>query len=162
MASVVVVFGAAVRPDGSPSGTLTRRVRSAWLFGRARPDVQYLVTGGIGGSGYPEWQVMQRLLLEAGVPPQQIIAEREGTDTLGQIRKCVTILAKRDFADSIWIATSRYHQMRCWLLFRMMGIKARIAPALPDRHDLHLAKLLFFWAREILAVPYDVFLSFLP
>lgn len=155
MSSFIVVFGAAVRADGAPSGTLERRVRSAWLFGRRWNDVRYLVSGGIGATPYPEWQVMQRLLVEAGVPSERIIAEPNGVDTLSQVRNCVTILRELDAAGDVWIATSRYHQARCWLLFRLLGIKTSLVPALSDLPGVPLRKLLFFWVREILALPYD-------
>ena len=159
MASIVVVFGAAVRADGSPSGTLARRVGAAYLFGRQRTDVQYLVSGAIGASSYPEWQVMRHLLLEAGVPAERIMVERDGTDTLRQVRNCAAILRRLSVTDGVWISTSRYHQARCWLLFRLMGFKTGIVPALPDRPELPIGKLLYFWAREIAALPYDALLA---
>lgn len=107
---------------------------------------------------YPEWQVMQRLLVDAGEPLERIVAEPNGVDTLSQVRHCVTILRELDAAGDVWIATSRYHQARCWLLFRLLGIKTSIVPALSDLPGVPLGKLLFFWAREALALPYDALL----
>jgi uncharacterized SAM-binding protein YcdF (DUF218 family) len=158
MSAVIVIFGAAVRADGSPTGTLVRRVRSAWLFGRGREDVVYVVAGGSVAGRPPEWPAMRRLLLEAGVPDERIIAEPAGTDTLSEVRNCAAILRQRG-ASAVWIATSRYHQPRCRLLFRLMGLSPRIVPALPDRPELPLWQLLFFWAREIPALPFDAVLT---
>ncbi|MBI3275543.1 MAG: YdcF family protein, partial [Methylocystis sp.] len=93
--------------------------------------------------------------VEAGVPSERIIAEPNGVDTLSQVRNCVTILRELDAAGDVWIATSRYHQARCWLLFRLLGIKTSLVPALSDLPGVPLRKLLFFWVREILALPYD-------
>ena len=61
--------------------------------------------------------------------------------------------------DELWIATSRYHQARCWALFAAHGIQTHVVPSLPDRFDLPLRKLLWFWVREFFALPYDVFMT---
>ena len=162
MAPIIVVFGAAVRSDGSPSGTLARRVRSAWLFGRQFADARYLVTGGVGRNGYAEWQVMSDLLVGNGVSAEQILAEKEGLDTLEQVRKCAHLLRElRLSGEETWISTSTYHQARCWLLFLIFGERTHVVPALPDRFDLPVTKLLLFWARELAALPYDVLLALL-
>jgi uncharacterized SAM-binding protein YcdF (DUF218 family) len=159
----IVVFGAAVRADGTPSGTLVRRSRSAWLFGRQFPGSRYVVSGGTGASGHAEWQAMQDLLLQDGVSMECILPEKEGTDTLGQIRNCVRLLREHGLLDGqIWIATSTYHQARCWLLFRLLGINTRLVRALPDRFDLPLRKLVWFWMREIAALPCDAVLALFP
>jgi vancomycin permeability regulator SanA len=159
MPRVIVVFGTTVHSDGSPSGTLARRVRAAWLFGRGYADTRFLVSGGIGASGYPEWKVMRRLLVEACAAPENILAEPHGMDTLGQVRRCSAILRAHDLTDDVWIATSLYHQPRCWVLFRIFGIEARIVPAVPDRPALPVTKLIYFWAREVFALPIDIALA---
>jgi len=156
----IVIFGAAVRPDGSPSGTLARRVRAAWACGRSYADTRYLVSGGITADGFAEWQVMRRQLLQLGVPAKYIATETEGVDTLHQVRNCIRILAAHSVGeDELWIATSRYHQARCWALFAAHGIQTHVVPSLPDRFDLPLRKLLWFWVREFFALPYDVFMT---
>ena len=158
MTRVIVIFGAAVRADGSPTGTLVRRVRSAWLFGRDREDVLYIVAGGSVAGRPPEWPAMRRLLVESGVAEERIIAEPDGTDTLSEVWNCAAMLRQRGVRE-VWIATSRYHQPRCWLLFRLMGCAPHLVPALPDRPALPLWQLLYFWAREIPALPYDALLA---
>ena len=160
MPRLVVVFGAAVGGDGSPSGTLRRRIRSAWLCGQQSPKTKYLVTGGIGASGYPEWAAMRSELMTLGVLSEDIVAEQRGTYTRQQVRYCIPIVRQyvRD-GFSIWIATSSYHQARCWMLFAVNGIRTHLATPLPDRMDLPIRKLLWFWLRELLAVPYDLILE---
>jgi vancomycin permeability regulator SanA len=159
---IIVVFGAAVRPDRSPSGTLERRVRAAWLYGRSYANTMYLVSGGVGSSGHPEWQVMREMLLSFGVSPSCVVSETAGTDTLQQIRLCAKILnTEIPSAYEVWIATSRYHQARCRVLFAIYGIKCHVVRALPDRFDVPLLKLTRFWARELIALPYDVALAIL-
>ena len=154
-APAIVVFGAAVRPDGTPSGTLRRRVMGAARFGSGRAGSRYLVSGGQGAGPIPEWRAMRQLLESMGVPDGDIVAEREGMDTLGQIRLCIRILRDLGAEGDVWLSTSRYHQARCWLLMRLFGVRARVVPAVPDRPDLPWPMLIFFWCREAVAVPYD-------
>lgn len=156
----IVIFGAAVRPDGSPSGTLARRVKAAWDCGRSYADTRYLVSGGIRADGVAEWQVMRKQLLQLGVPAACIATETEGVDTLHQVRNCIRILSAHSVGeDELWIATSRYHKARCWALFAAHGIQTHVVPAPPDRYDVPLRKLLWFWFREFFALPYDVFMT---
>ena len=69
----IVIFGAAVRPDGSPSPTLRRRVEAAAAFGAGLPAPLYVPTGGKGRHGPAESAVMEALLREHGVPPERIL-----------------------------------------------------------------------------------------
>ena len=59
----ILVFGAAVRPDGTPSGAMRDRVGAAVSFGRRLlPRPIYVVTGAKGRYGPPEAEVMADLL----------------------------------------------------------------------------------------------------
>ena len=63
----IVIFGAAVRPGGRPSGALRRRVEAALAFGARHPDALYVPTGGLGDHPPAEAEVMAALLRAAGV-----------------------------------------------------------------------------------------------
>jgi len=160
MRTFVVILGAAVRSDGSPSGTLVRRIQSALRFGKSRGEICYLVSGA-GKGNKAEWLVMKQLLLDSGVAAESILSEREGTDTLRQIRNCVAILRAADATSTAWVSTSRYHQARSWLLFRTFGMAVRLVPPLADRPHVSMSKWLLFWIREIVALPYDGFVAML-
>lgn len=92
MSNYLVIFGAAVREDGSPSGTLRRRCKSAVRAGQAIDDTIYLPSGGVGRHGPVEALVMRELLMADGVPPQQIVVEVQATDTLQSVRLCSQLL----------------------------------------------------------------------
>jgi uncharacterized SAM-binding protein YcdF (DUF218 family) len=150
-----VIFGARVLADGSASGTLARRVAAAVAFGRERPGTFYVVSGGQGAGPLPEWQVMRRLLEQSGVSAEQIIADPDSTATRAQVIACTNIVVGRSLSGNVWIATSRYHQPRCWLLFALNGICAGLVPAPADRPHLSWLRLSRFWLREAAAIPYD-------
>ena len=67
-----MIFGAAIRPDGQPSGTLRRRVEGAYRIGSIFRDPIYLVTGGVGRYGPAEATVMRDQLLGYGVPARRM------------------------------------------------------------------------------------------
>ena len=91
-----VIFGAAVRPDGSPSGTLERRTLGALALGRSSTSPIYLATGGKGRHGPPEAEVMKTLLVRIGVPETRVLVEPCATNTLESILYSTRILAERD------------------------------------------------------------------
>jgi uncharacterized SAM-binding protein YcdF (DUF218 family) len=156
MADYIVIFGAAVRADGSPSGSLQRRCETALRHGGggAQGPV-YLPTGGVGRHGPAEALVMREWLLEHGVAESRIVLECEAHDTLESVRRCSRILRRRADADSVLVATSDYHGPRCALLFRIAGFDCRALPAAPDRPHLGSAKWLRYVLKELIATPWD-------
>ncbi len=79
--AVIVIFGAAVRPDGQPSATLRHRVDAAARFGRHFERPLFIPTGGQGRYGAPEAVVMAGLLREFGYPDRAVRRETTATDT---------------------------------------------------------------------------------
>jgi len=148
----IVIFGAAVRPDGGPSLTLRRRVMAAQAFGATLDDPLYLPTGAQGRHGPAEAAVMARLLQDLGVPAAAIRPETTGTDTLSSARACAALL--RDHRGPVYAASSGYHLPRCVMLLRLYGLPARAAPPPEAAHNWQDR---WWWrAREAAALPYDV------
>lgn len=151
----IVIFGAAVRPDGNASGTLRRRVQAAIAFSCGFSMPLFIATGGVGRHPPAEALVMQKLLIGHGVPAEQILTEETGTDTLSSARAVAHILKSRRHTGQVRVATSAYHMPRCLLLFRLLGIPARACP--PPRATSRKFLMRWYWRlREIPAVPYDV------
>lgn len=155
MAVYLVIFGAAVRADGSPSGSLRRRCESALRAGRGIDRPFYLATGGEGLQGPAEAHVMRQLLIEGGVPASQVLMEAEAGDTLESVRLCTRILRARGDADELRACTSSYHLRRCVWLFRIAGFRCTGEAAPSDRPHLGTPKWLRYVAKEIVATPWD-------
>ena len=149
----IVIFGAAVRPDGSPSPALRRRVEAAATFGAGLPSPLYVPTGAQGRFGPPECAVMASLLRERGVAPGRIAEEPTGTDTLSSVLACAALLRARGHAGPVFAATSGYHLPRCLLLLRLAGLPARPAP--PPEADPSWPRRWYWRLREAPALPYD-------
>ena len=147
----IIIFGAAVRPDGTPSGALRDRVDAAIRFGRTRPGVLYMPTGGQGRFGAPEADVMADLLRAQGI--DRIEPERTARNTIGSVRACVRLLRGRP--GPVFAATSGYHLPRCVLLLRLAGLDAHACPP-PPRHAATRWTRRWFWRlREVPALPLD-------
>ena len=154
---VVVVFGAAVRPDGSPSGALRRRIAAAADYARDRP-VLFLVTGGEGDYPPAEAAVMANLLRAGGVSDQRIIQEDQSKTTLESVVNCTKIIRHLTGITRVMACSDAYHLPRCRLLLRLCGIKAGGIAAADGRHANSWQKWLWFHLREIPAVPIDAIL----
>jgi uncharacterized SAM-binding protein YcdF (DUF218 family) len=154
----IVIFGAAVRPDGRPSETLRRRVAAAVELGEAIAPGEgaplFVPTGGQGRHGPPESTVMAKLLRDWGVPDEDILEEPTGTDTLSSARAVAALL--RGWRGAVHPVSSGYHLPRCALLLRLSGLRVgrgRAARPGPEFSDLR-------WRlREVPALPYDAMLA---
>jgi uncharacterized SAM-binding protein YcdF (DUF218 family) len=150
----IIIFGAAVRPDGSPSPALRRRVEAALRFGAGRPGALYLPTGAKGRFGGAECAVMAAQLRAAGVPAAAILEEPTGTDTFSSVLACRALLQGLGHAGPVFAATSRYHLPRCLLLLRLGGVPARPVP-IGASGNVGLARRWYWRLREVPAIPYD-------
>ena len=149
----IIIFGAAVRPDGSASPALLRRVEAAAAFGAGLPAPLYVPTGAQGKFGPPESAVMAALLRERGAPPGRILEEPTGTDTLSSVLACSALLRDRRRGGPVFAATSGYHLPRCLLLLRLAGLPARPVP--PPGADPSWPRRWYWRLREAPALPYD-------
>jgi uncharacterized SAM-binding protein YcdF (DUF218 family) len=153
--AVIVIFGAAVRPDGKPSQTLRHRVGAAVRFGKRFARPLFIPTGGQGRFGEAEATVMARLLADAGFSDASILREETGTDTLSSVRAVARIVRGR---SPVYACSSAYHLPRCLVLLRLAGIAARPCPP-PTVPAATGQWLRWYWRlRETPALPYDVLL----
>jgi uncharacterized SAM-binding protein YcdF (DUF218 family) len=153
----ILIFGAAVRPDGRPSEALRQRVEAAAAFGEtlAPPLPLYVPTGARGRHGPAESAVVAGILAARGVPPSRIAEEPTGTDTLSSVIACVRLLRARGHAGPVFAATSGYHLPRCVLLLRLAGLPGRPVPA-PRVPAARSWLWRWYWRlREVPAIPYD-------
>ena len=116
----LVVLGAAVWPGEQPSPVLRDRLaRAAVLYhdGIAR---KIIVSGGVGRYPPAEAEVSRRVLVQAGVAPDDIIMEATSTSTAEQAR-LIKGIADREGFHSIALVTSFYHERRAAHLFSQTG-----------------------------------------
>ncbi len=153
---VIVIYGAAVRPGGMPSGTMRRRVEAALRCGATLDAPLYVPTGGVGDYPPAEAEVMARLLRAAGVAPEQILVEPTGRNTLRSTLACARLLRQRGWGGAVvHAATSAYHLPRTVMLLRLAGLDARGCPQPPGPASARFLPRWRWRLRETAALPVD-------
>ena len=150
----VVVFGAAVRPDGSPSGAMRDRVGAAVRFGRRLlPSPIYIVSGGQGRYGRPEAEVMAELLMQRGIDADHIIPDATSRNTLRSALAAASLL--HGVRGPVYAATSGYHMPRCVLLLGLAGLDAHRSPPAIGPASSRVLRRWYWRLREVPAIPVD-------
>ena len=130
---VIIVLGAQVKADGTPSVALTRRLTAA--LESYREKRQILIVCGAQGGDEPraEGDVMRDWLLAQGVPETDVIAETSSFNTRENLRYARAIMEERGLSQAL-VVTSDYHVARALALCRQEGIPAtgKGSPSKPE------------------------------
>jgi uncharacterized SAM-binding protein YcdF (DUF218 family) len=156
--SVIVIFGAAVRPDGRASTALYRRVQAAYRLGRSLRAPLYLPTGGVGRFGPSEASVMAGMLRERGVPADRILLEETATSTMSSVLAVARLLSGRAPAVAVYAASNAYHLPRCLVLMLLAGLPAWACPPPPGPAARGWRRRWYWRLREAVALPVDALL----
>ncbi|MDB5476382.1 MAG: hypothetical protein JWP49_1893 [Phenylobacterium sp.] len=153
---LIVIFGAAVWPDGRASPTLARRIGYGLLAAQTWPQALVLCAGAAGGEGEPsEASVMAKALAARGVARARLLLDEASRDTFQSV--IVTArLARGRAIDSCIVCSDRYHIPRIRLLLAALGIASTGGPTAPGRAGTPLRYWLKMRLREAVAIPYDL------
>lgn len=116
----ILVLGAGVRPDGTPSHMLEDRLRGAVALYEAGVSDVLLLSGDNSGEDYDEVSAMVRYCLEHGVPESAIVRDDIGFSTSESVYNTVRTLGYRD----ILVVTQEYHLYRAMYMIKRMGADA--------------------------------------
>ena len=129
-ADAIVVLGCRLRPDGTPSRRLRRRVVRAVELYRAEAAPLMLFSGG--GGPVAEAEVMRGLALAAGVADAALVCELDSNNTVENA--CYTArLLRRRCLSRIVLVSDRTHLPRAALLFRLAGLEVVGRAGVPSR-----------------------------
>lgn len=123
-ADVMIVLGARVDGDGSPTPMLKRRLdRALGLYEEGYAPA--IITCGAQGRDepMPEADAMKQYLVAQGVPAGQIIAESRSYSTVESLANAKAIMEAEGF-DAAMIVSSDYHLWRALTMCRDMGLNA--------------------------------------
>ena len=116
---VAIVLGASVEGQ-EPSPILADRANAAIkLFDDGKVS-KILVTGDNASTNYNEVNPVQKYLLAAGIPPQDIFLDHAGFDTYSSMYRAKVIFQ----ATSATIVTQDFHLPRAVFIARHLGIDA--------------------------------------
>ena len=142
---VVVVFGAGLWRDGSPTPVLQDRVATAadlYFQGKAQ---KLLFSGDNRFLNYNEPEAMRQYALRLGVPDEVIVLDYAGRRTYDTCYRAQAIFG----VHQALLVTQRFHLSRAVYTCRALGMDALGVPA--DRRHYRTGPYLYWNLREILA-----------
>lgn len=139
----IIIPGASVNPNGVPSDILEDRLLTGVDLYEAGKAGAIIVSGDNGQNQYDEVNAMRLYLLEQGIPAEDIFLDHAGFDTYDTMYRAKAIFG----ADSVVVATQRYHLPRALYIGEARGIEVYGVSA--DRQEYRGMR--YFMAREMLA-----------
>ena len=136
-AQVAIVLGASV-VENEPSPILAARANAAIQLFQDGKVSKILVTGDNATTNYNEVNPVERYLLAAGIPAQDIFLDHAGFDTYSSMYRAKAVFQ----AQSAIIVTQDFHLPRAVFLARALGIQAY-------GYDAEGSGTFFDYAREI-------------
>ena len=155
-ADAILIFGAGVQADGSPSILLRSRTRHAFELWQAGFAPKIVCTGGVGTFSPAESVVQTRLLLGWGVPASAIVREEKSTSTRENALFAAPLLAPR---AQVIAVSDPFHLWRCRRDSERAGLRATTSPALSGWDTLSPYLRLFLSLREAALVARDTLLG---
>lgn len=124
-ADAIVVLGASVKPDGTPSGILQDRLDDgiALYFARAAPKI--IMSGDNGTESYNECWAMKQYAISQGVPSEDVFCDHAGFSTYETMYRARHVFG----ADRVVIATQTYHLYRAVYDAQGVGMEAIGVPS---------------------------------
>ena len=126
----LVVLGAGLTPDGTPSEALAYRLDAALDYLRENPGTTCVVSGGQGaGEVRPEADAVSNYLVEHGLDEGRIVREARSTTTAENIRNSAALLEP---GATVAIVTNDFHLYRALLIARQNGLAGAYGLAAPS------------------------------
>ncbi len=128
--TVIIVYGAGLREDGTPDRALQKRLDKALaLAGEKSP---YIIVSGARGYGEPctEAFAMKEYLVSKGYDGSKVITEERATDTKENVRYSFEIIKEMGLGDCTAVSVSnKFHIARIRLLCTLNGYETEVAAA---------------------------------
>lgn len=145
----VLVLGALVNENGTPSGILEDRLITGIAAYENGASNRLLMSGDHGSADYDEVDAMKDYAVESGVPSENVFMDHAGFSTYESLYRARDVFKVR----SVLIVTQQYHLYRALYIARALGLEAYgLAADLRTYSGMPL-----FAAREILARNKDFF-----
>lgn len=116
----ILVLGAGVRADGSPTPMLDDRLMTAIEAYKEGKSAVLFVSGDSEYEDYRETDTMKTVLLENGVPEENIICDGYGLSTYESMWRIKNVYGY----EKVLVVTQRYHLHRALYIADKMGVEA--------------------------------------
>lgn len=116
----IIVLGAGVRSDGSPSPMLQDRLITGIELYDEGVSNRLLMSGDHTKIGYDEVNIMKSYAVDKGIPSEHVFMDHAGISTYDSIYRAKEIFQ----ADKIVIVTQEYHLYRALHIAKKLGVEA--------------------------------------
>ena len=155
---LIVILGAAVRPDGRASAALLRRIEGGRRLAQAYPDALVFCSGGVGRYGPSEASIMAERLTAGGLAPERLILDEQSLDTLQTVIAAAREIGRRGLPGAI-VCTDSYHTPRTRLIFAALGVRSLDGSVKAGPRQMGWPAWWRMRLREVPAIPYDWILA---
>ena len=148
----LLVLGTVVDGD-KPSPMLSDRIRGAYDYLTAHPDVICIVSGGKGDDvNLSEAECMYNELVEMGIAPERILMEDRATSTVENFRFSLTLIEEETGIrpEKLGVLSSEFHLLRARMFAREEGVTPIAIPARTTDPGMFMR----YFLREIVMVWY--------
>lgn len=116
----IIVLGAGVRSDGSPSPMLQDRLNTGIELYENGVSDRILMSGDHTKKGYDEVNIMKDYAINKGIPSENVFMDHAGISTYDSIYRAKEIFR----AEKIIIVTQEYHLYRALYIAEKLGVEA--------------------------------------
>ena len=120
-ADCILVLGAGLKPDGSPSDMLRDRLAFACDLWEEGVSDTVLVSGDRASESYDEVTAMKNYLLVHGVPEEAILEDPKGYSTSESLKRAKDVFGY----ENVVVVTQRYHLYRALYIAQKTGLDAK-------------------------------------
>lgn len=146
--SDLIVLGALVNKDGSPSKSLAQRINKAYDYMIENPESKCIVTGGQGGNEpMPEGKAQKDILVKKGIDSSRIYVEDKSKNTKENFEYSLKIIEQESFSKDFAVVTQDFHMFRAIKLGESANISVY---ALPIKSDPMIYPA--YYGRELLSL----------
>ena len=124
-ADAIVVLGASVFADGTPSGILQDRLDDGIALYFAGVAPKLIMSGDNGTESYNEVRVMKQYAIAQGVPSEDIFCDHAGFSTYESMYRAKYVFG----CQRIVVATQTYHLYRALWSAKSLGMQATGVPS---------------------------------
>ena len=119
-ADCIIVLGAGVRKDGSPTNMLEDRIIIGDRLYKDNAAGKILMSGDHGRENYDEVNTMKNYAINEGVPSEDIFMDHAGFETYDSMYRAKEIFGAR----KVIIVTQKYHLYRALYIAKSLGLDA--------------------------------------
>ena len=116
----IIILGAGLRSDGSPSDMLADRLKTGVALLELHPKAKLLLTGDNSGEHYNEVAAMKKFVVELGVSEEKLVEDGKGYSTYESLYRAVNTYGVKNAI----IVTQEYHLHRALYIADRMNVDA--------------------------------------